>query len=330
MSPIRRGGSAAGVVAALILTGSAAGRGDAGTPQADVAQFRSTADLVSVYATVLDRQGQFVRDLARDDFEVEDNGRRQPIAVFSSDRQPFTAVLMLDCSGSMAPSADLVRQGAGVFVDRLIAGDRARIGNFGMEIRITPSLFTEDHVILRQVIDTDLQDEGPSPVWTAVDRSISALRAEPGRKVILLFSDGHDAPSVGQITTDVKDVIHRARYNGILVYVIAFPRYDMRPAIFAPDRDGVLNLLQRPVETRKPHGALKTLASETGGGYLELGPTDALDAAFARVADDLHHQYWLGFAAPALDGRVHSIDVKVRRSGVTVRARKSYVADPRR
>jgi len=73
--------------------------------------------------------------------------------------------------------------------------------------------------------------------------------------------------------------------------------------------------------SREPDGAL-----ETGGGYTEIRPRDDLGAAFARVADELHSQYLLGFAPPRRDGNVHDIDVRVTQRGLTPRARKSYVA----
>ena len=78
----------------------------------------------------------------------------------------------------------------------------------------------------------------------------------------------------------------------------------------------------------KPDPGLRTLADEGGGGYFELRPTGDLSAAFARVADELHRQYLLGFVPAALDGTVHTIEVRVRRPDLTARARKSYLAAP--
>jgi VWFA-related protein len=216
-----------------------------------------------------------------------------------------------------------VRKAAVAFLDRLAPDDRTRIGNFGPEIRIAPPAFTSDREVLGQVLATDLQTLGlSSPVWTALDRSITALRTEPGRRVVLLFSDGHNETIAGQIATEVDDVIRRARYNGIMIYVIAFP-YTSGRSPFAPG----VTVFGQAVTTKKPHPALKEIAGETGGGYFELQPDDPLGPTFARVADELREQYWLGFAAPALDGRVHAIDVRVQRRGLTVRARRSYVAD---
>ena len=71
---------------------------------------------------------------------------------------------------------------------------------------------------------------------------------------------------------------------------------------------------------------LGVLALDTGGGYFELGSQDDLAKTFANVVDELHRQYLLGFAPPARDGAVHRIDVRSRRTDLTLRARKTYVA----
>ena len=75
-----------------------------------------------------------------------------------------------------------------------------------------------------------------------------------------------------------------------------------------------------------PDPGLARVAQETGGGYTEIRLGEDLAAAFARVADELHSQYLIGFAPPRLDGKVHDVDVRVNQKGVTPRARESYVA----
>jgi VWFA-related protein len=75
-----------------------------------------------------------------------------------------------------------------------------------------------------------------------------------------------------------------------------------------------------------PDPNLRTLADRAGGGYFELRGTHDLASTFARVADELHHQYLLAFAPPALDGKVHKLDVRLKDPGLTVRARRTYLA----
>ena len=76
----------------------------------------------------------------------------------------------------------------------------------------------------------------------------------------------------------------------------------------------------------KPDEGLSKIAAETGGGYFELTTTNDLASAFKRVADELHHQYLLGFVPTTLDGKVHKLDVHVKESTLSARARRTYLA----
>src|SRR5215470_17743642 len=104
--------------------------------------FGTTTRTVAVYATVTDSQGRLAPDLTRDNFEVDDNGAKQTLTVFSNDVQPITAILLLDRSGSMKPNLDLEVRAAETFIHGLLPEDRVRIGNFGTDIRIEPDDFT--------------------------------------------------------------------------------------------------------------------------------------------------------------------------------------------
>jgi Ca-activated chloride channel family protein len=307
--------------AALMLSGLL---GTAQTP------FRSRTDLVSVYTTVTDKSGRLVPDLTKDDFELRDNGKVQRVTFFRNDPQPITIVLMLDRSGSMEDNFDLVQKAAQQFVKRLLPADRARIGNFSGRIEISPAAFTGDQNTLVEVLRRGMQDVGPSPVWTAIDRSITALLPEDGRRVVLVFSDGHDAPVRGQVFTDLKDVIRRATIDDVMVYAIGLSDTDDPSASWlAPGRTGQFHIGSRPKKVIKPDPGLRRLAEQTGGGYFELGWDQDLGATFARVADELHRQYWLAFPPVKLDGEVHRLEVKVKRADLTARGRTSYVAEAR-
>jgi Ca-activated chloride channel family protein len=79
--------------------------------------------------------------------------------------------------------------------------------------------------------------------------------------------------------------------------------------------------------SQRPDEGLSKLAAESGGGYFELAKAEDLRATFRRVAEELHRQYALGFEPTKLDGKLHKLEVKVKKPGMTARARKSYVAD---
>jgi hypothetical protein len=83
-------------------------------------------------------------------------------------------------------------------------------------------------------------------------------------------------------------------------------------------------------QPEKPDDGLPKIAEATGGGYFELSTSDDLASTFKRVADELHHQYVLGFTPAMLDGKMHKLDVRVAGTTATVRARKSYRATAER
>jgi hypothetical protein len=86
----------------------------------------------------------------------------------------------------------------------------------------------------------------------------------------------------------------------------------------------------RPQMNDRPDEGLPKLAAATGGGYFELTSTNDLESTFARVADELHHQYALGFAPAVLDGKLHNLEVRLADSTMTARARARYLARPER
>ena len=84
------------------------------------------------------------------------------------------------------------------------------------------------------------------------------------------------------------------------------------------------------IQRTRPDRALRRIADETGGGYFELKTTDELAPTFTRVAQELHSLYALGFTPSTLDGREHKLDVRVKKTGMNARTRKTYIASPDR
>src|SRR4029079_15713423 len=96
----------------------------------------------------VDRYGEMVRDLDRDDFIVEDDGHRQDVSVFEKGQQPITAILLMDTSASMTLSLDLARAAAEQFVIRMQPGDRVRVGSFSDRIDINPPSLDDPYSLL--------------------------------------------------------------------------------------------------------------------------------------------------------------------------------------
>jgi Ca-activated chloride channel family protein len=289
--------------------------------------FRTAIKTVPVYVTVTDAGGRLVTDLGRDDFEILDNGKPQQITVFANEIQPITLVLLLDRSGSMQANFDLERDAAEHFVTQLMPADKAKIGSFSWRVQVDPDDFTSDHGTLQQILRTELQREaGPTPLWNAVAAGMNALWDQQGRRVVLVFTDGADEPvSVRATNSSLKDVMQRAREEDVMVYAVGLT--GRRP----PTRAGGMGSrggwgLPTGGGEYKPDKGLAKIAAESGGGYFELQSADDLASTFARVAEELHRQYALGFVPATLDGKTHKLDVRVKRAGMIPRARKSYVA----
>jgi Ca-activated chloride channel homolog len=286
--------------------------------------FRTGSRTVAVYATVKDASGRLVPDLTRDDFEIYDNGRRQPLTVFESAVQPISVVMLLDRSGSMQANFRLVEVAAGEFIKAMRPEDKARIGSFATRIQLDPRDFTSDRGELLTILRSELQPAGPTPLWNAIAVGVTALRHQDGRRVILVFTDGVDSPMGGR-TVGYSEAARAAQADNVMVYAIGLARE-------RPGRGGGLRgradpggLGQGPTILR-PDAGLARIAAETGGGYFELTRAVHLSSTFARVADELHRQYALGFEPSELDGRNHRLEVRVKRPGLVARARRSYFA----
>ena len=294
--------------------------------------FRSGSRTVGVYVTVVDPQGQIVPNLTQDDFEIYDNGKKQTITLFESGVQPITLVMMLDRSGSMAGNFRLVRSAAEHFVALLLPGDKARIGSFANRIQLDPRDFTGSQRDLIEILRIELQEPGPTPLWNAVNVGITALLHQDGRRVVLVFTDGVDRP-VGNNNISYRDVARNAEREDVMIFAVGlasrFPGGGRRrgPAGGVGIGGGGFGggLRPRPEEPKVDSG-LPRIAAQTGGGYFELTSATSLSSTFARIADELHRQYALGFTPASLDGKTHKLDVRVRRPGFVARARKTYVA----
>jgi len=288
-----------GTAAALLTTSTMAQR------------IKVSTQTVPIYATVTDAQRRLATDLQREDFEVYDNGKVQTLTNFASETTPFTAVVMLDTSGSMTMNLDFVKQAAEQFVIRLLPQDKAKVGAFNDKIQILPedAPFTNDRDRLIRLIKDGLDFGYPTRLWDAVDESIAHMEAIEGRRVVVVFTDGADSAS----KRGRDDVLERAREKDMMIYAIGL------------QSDYLMG--NQKVRTRPDRG-LKQVAEETGGGFFELTKKDDLGPTFTRVVQELHSQYVMGFTPAVLDGKIHKLDVRVKRPGLTARSRRSYVATP--
>jgi len=263
--------------------------------------FKAGTQVVSLFVTVADAQKRLVPDLTKEDFEVFDNEKPQALTYFDNSIHPITVVVMLDTSGSMTLTIDLLKRAAEQFLLRLLPDDKAKVGAFNDKVQISARFSNNRDQLISAVKDLDYGNG--TRLWDAVAMSLDELKGIDGRKVILVFTDGDDTSS----KVGLGSMIDRARAEEVMVYAIGLESQFMN-------------------QRTKPDGGLRKIADETGGGYFELKKTADLAPTFTKVASELHSQYVIGFSPTLLDNRVHKLMAKMKPAGLTARARKSYVA----
>ncbi len=169
-----------------------------------------------MYATVTDSDKRLVTDLVEEDFEIYDNGKLQTITSFDNKPLPITVVVMLDTSGSMTVALDLVKAAAEEFLMRLLPEDQGMVGAFNDKIQFIPDgEFTSSRDVLIRALK-DLDFGYPTRLYDAVNQSMAQLKGIPGRKVVLVFTDGDDnASKVGS-----GEVTDRARVEETMIYSV--------------------------------------------------------------------------------------------------------------
>lgn len=267
--------------------------------------FRSGSRVVPSYVTVVDADNRLVTDLTRDDFEVFDNGRPQDITIFDNEVRPFTVAVMLDTSVSMTHRLNDLYAGAEQFLLRLLPHDKGAVGAFNDKIEFESGFTSDRNSLISGLKRLDFGNQ--TRLYDAVHASLDELENVDGRKVILLFTDGAD---FGSRLSSGK-ALERARDAEVMIYGIG-----LETEFF----NGQM------VVRSKPDSILNRFATETGGGYFDLKKDADLNSSFTRIAQELRSQYLLGFSPTALDGKVHRLEVRVKRPGLKARSRRSYTA----
>ncbi len=295
------------IAAAAVALGAAGQQQTTPEQQQPTTTFRSVVRTVPLYATVIDSENRLVPGLTRDDFQVADNKRPQPITLFSNEVQPITAAVLLDTSGSMTNYIDFVKQACEQFLVRMLPKDRVALGYFNDRVKFVEPLVGDRDVLLSAVRNIDYGNA--THLYDAIEEGVTMLQGIEGRRVIVVFTDGEDEGSKLRIGPVLDHVIN----EGIMVYGIG-----LHTRYFNGERwaEGI------------PDRVLRRIADQTGGGYFELKKTDDLNSTFTRVEQELHSQYLIGFTPPELDGKTHLVDLTVKKPGMKARSRKSYVATP--
>ena len=178
------------------------------------------ATLVMVPVIAGDRDGRYIPDMRREDFNLHEDGVKQEIVFFGTVNEPFHVVLMLDTSASTQEKLGQIQSAANAFLAQLKPDDRVKIISFDDSVHNLCD-FTNDRNELRQAITQTSPGQG-TKLYDAVTLAIRELRPIQGRKSIVLFTDGVDMRSDN---SSYGDNINAVEESGIIVYPI---RYDTR------------------------------------------------------------------------------------------------------
>ena len=274
------------------------------------ARFRSGIDLVSVPATVIDEGGRPVTGLPVDAFDLFEDGDRQPITQFTNERVPISLAVLLDVSDSMfGRRLDDARGAVERFLFELLdPEDEFAVVSFNHDVHPLTG-WTRAPDVVRKAFEP-LRPWGATAIYDAVLSSLPlmAARSRP-RAGVIIISDGADTAS----DATIRDVRTALLQSDAFVYAIA---------IDTPEAQAIAQRVS--IET------LNEITSQSGGRTEIVRATADIEQATANIADELNHQYVLGYSSPHPgDGQYHSIRVRATNPAYKVRARTGYVSTKR-
>lgn len=277
---------------------------------------RISADWTYVNACVTDRQSRkIIRNLARDDFLLFEDGRMQPLKDCLVTESPFNLLLLLDTSASTAPSIKLIRAASTHFTRQLKPGDRIAVATFNTTLDLRQR-FTEDHDRVREVIER-ITPTGNTKLYDAMAVTVQQfMEGLPARKAVVLFTDGADNslvdPRRGSLTT-FSELVETVRRSDCVIYPVFLSQGGL------VGRDGKL--------ADQAQLQLRQLAAETGGRLYTPKVAGELKKIYEEVAQDLRGMYTLIYrppVGPQQSWREVIVTVK-NRPDMLVRTRRGYV-----
>jgi VWFA-related protein len=289
------------------------------------ATFRSDVRLVNVAVAVRDSGGKLIEDLTQDDFELVEDGVPQKIAFFArSSDVPLHLGLVVDISGSQSAFVKAHQRDLKVFLDKALSQrDQAFLVCFASH----PRLIVDYTSSAKQLVDalagymeTNHKNDYPllgpqeirmgSAVYDAIYHASNQMfqNVDRGRKALIVFSDGEDNTSAHHML----DAIELAQTNDVLLFCIRYT--DLRSGRWT-------------ARNKYGRGIMERVARETGGADFDAGERELADH-FREIGDQLRSSYEIAYhtSNPSDDRTFHKIAVRVKRPGLSVRAKTGYFA----
>ena len=257
---------------------------------------RADAVLVPVIVT---HDGQFVKGLKQQDFEIVEDGVKQTIGSLGSEDAPLDLVLAIDVSGSMEHALEDVKAAVKQLLSKLRPGDAATVIGFND----TMFLATEkekDQKAREAAVDL-LTPWGGTALYDATVSAIDLVSHDWGRKGIVIFSDGDDRNSI----TSREAATARVQASDAMLYTVGFGGGATVPGLKVK---------------------LEQYARDTGGRAFFPQRTQDLNRVFDEIVEELANQYVLSYSPTnqKQDNSWRSIKVKVKNGKYGVRARDGY------
>jgi Ca-activated chloride channel family protein len=291
-------------------------------PPADTPVFKLELEVTHVTLSVRDDDGRLVTHLSKDDFVVSEDGKPQDVMIFGNaldgttidetpgrSRRDLLALdlgLLLDTSESMLKELRLSKEAAVRFLDTIPRARELYTVFFDEEIRVSRYDSENQQGLFERI--HELKGGGNTALFDAIATYISRVQGAPGRKTLVLFSDGEDSRS----TLGLSEFMEVVRSSGVTIYPIAFS------GGFSP---GSSRALRSKV-------FLQQIAEMTGGQVFSPHSSRELAAIFQKILDELAAQYVLGYVSsnPQRDGKFRKLKVELKRPGLKVRHRPGYYA----
>ena len=298
--------------------------GDNSSPAIDEdSVVRVSTSLITVPAVVMDRNGRYIPNLRKEDFHIFEDGVEQTVAYFASVERPFTVALMLDVSGSTQSQLTQIREAANTFVSRLRANDRMMAITFDGKINVLTEA-ADVSAIRRSKLHIPAVTDG-TVLYDAVDFTMKRMAQIPGRKAIVLMTDGVDQNSAATLKSTLNEIAEQ----DVLVYTVQYntlPQLPQRLSQIKNEkaRRKVQERLMKGYAVSEPY--LRTLAEKTGGRFYKADDLSDVGPAFEAITSELGVQYSLGYYPKQNSGAgaERGIKVRVRYPNLVVRARDSY------
>jgi Ca-activated chloride channel family protein len=261
---------------------------------------RVTVDVVQVTAVVQDGN-RYIKDLPRSAFRLYEDGVAQKITHFSSEGSALEIVMALDVSQSMTLAMPQLKNSVKKFLGALGPKDQVTIAAFNDNLFTLAKRETSQAQRVRAV--DRLAPWGGTALYDVIVRGVQLLSKQPGRRVLVVFSDGDDRTSHATI----KNVEDAVRSTDTTLFMVA---------------------LGRGVKEAQLRSGIQKLVAISGGRVLFVERSDKLDEPFQEIVEELSNQYLLGYQSSNSkhDGRWRELKVEVPGTGHDVRARQGYKA----